>query len=96
MADNRESRKITTLDARPGDRFTFIAEETGNRFSGLILALEQSLVQVQWADGHESWTPLDVSEGTVEVYRNGESSDIAMAVAAPGANHQEPSEQVWQ
>ena len=88
--------QIPTLDAQPGDRFAFIAAETRDRFSGLVLARERMLVQVRWADGHESWTPLDVSEGTVEVYRNGESGDVAMAVAPPGTDHQEPPEQVWQ
>ena len=97
MTDNRESRKITTLDARPGDRFTFIAEETGNRFSGLILALEQSLVQVQWdSDGHKSWTYLETIKGTVEIHRYGKPNDTGMAVAPPGTDHQEPPEQVWQ
>ena len=66
---NTNHTQIPTLDALPGDRFTFIAEEIGNRFSGLILALEQSLVQVQWADGHESWTPLEVHKGKVEIMR---------------------------
>ena len=69
MADNRESRKITTLDARPGDRYSFIAAETRDRFGGLVLARERSLVQVQWADGHESWTPLEVHKGKVEIMR---------------------------
>jgi len=90
------TNQVPTLNAQPGDRYAFIAAETHEQFGGRILARERTLVQVRWADGHESWTPLDVSDGTVEVYRNGESSDVAMAVAAPGTNHQEPSEQVWQ
>jgi len=87
---------IPTLDARPGDRYSFTAAETGDRFGGLVLARERALVQVRWHDGHESWTPLEVDAGTVEVYRNGKSSDAAMAIAAPGANHQEPPPQVRQ
>lgn len=88
--------QIQPHDARPGDRFTFIAAETGTHFRGLILARELSLVQVRWTDGHESWTPLEVSEGKVEVYRDGKPSNIDVAVAAPGTNHQEPSAQIWQ
>jgi len=60
---------IPSLDARPGDRFTFIAEETGERFEGQILAKELNLAQVRWADGHESWTPLEVHKGKVEIMR---------------------------
>ena len=87
---------IPTLDARPGDRYSFTAAETGDRFGGLVLARERALVQVRWSDGHESWTPLEVDAGTVEVYRNGKSDNAAMAIAAPGTTHQEPSEPLWQ
>jgi len=93
---NTNHTQIPTLDARPGDHYAFIAAETHEQFGGRILARERTLVQVRWADGHESWTPLDVSDGTVEIYRYGESSDVAMAVTAPGTNHQEPPEQIWQ
>ena len=87
--------QIPTLDAQLGDRYSFIAAETSEQFGGLILARELNLVQVRWGDGHESWTPLEVHEGTVEVYRNGKSSDTAMAIAAPGANHQGAQTSVW-
>ena len=65
---DREYVKIDALDAQPGDHFHFIATN-GIRFCGLILARESNLVQVQWDDGHESWTALEVEEGTVEVSR---------------------------
>ena len=58
--------KVDVLDAQPGDHFHFIATN-GIRFHGLILARELALVQVRWDDGHESWTALEVSEGSVEV-----------------------------
>jgi len=63
--------EVDVLDAQPGDHFAFIATN-GIRFNGLILARELALVQVQWDDGHESWTALEVEEGSVEVSRNGE------------------------
>ena len=88
------TNRIPTLDARPGDRFAFIAAETRDRFGGLVLARERALVQIRWTDRHESWTPLEVDAGMVEVYRNGKSGDAAMAVTAPGTNHQEPAAQV--
>lgn len=62
------------MDARTGDNFLFIAVDDV-RFRGLILdrdELELDLVHVRWADGHESWTPLQVQVGTVEVWRDGE------------------------
>ena len=65
---DREYVKVDVLDAQPGDRFTFIATNDV-RFGGLILERELDLVQVQWDDGHESWTALEVEEGTVEVSR---------------------------
>ena len=68
---DREYVKVDVLDAQPGDRFAFVATK-GIRFCGLILARELALVQVQWDDGHESWTALEVEEGAVEVMRNGE------------------------
>ena len=68
---DREYVKVDVLDAQPGDRFTFVATN-GIRFCGLILKRELELVQVQWDDGHESWTALEVEEGAVEVMRNGE------------------------
>lgn len=70
---DNEYVKVDALDAQPGDRFTFVATND-IRFGGLILAREESnLVQVRWdSDGHESWTALVVSEGTVEVERDGE------------------------
>ena len=58
--------EVDVLDAQPGDHFAFIATN-GIRFNGLILARELALVQVRWDDGHESWTALEVSEGSVEV-----------------------------
>ena len=63
--------EVNVLDAQPGDHFHFIATN-GIRFCGLILERELELVQVRWNDGHESWTALEVSEGAVEVSRNGE------------------------
>ena len=68
---DREYVKVDVLDAQPGDRFTFVATN-GIRFCGLILARELNLVRLQWDDGHESWTALEVEEGAVEVMRNGE------------------------
>ena len=61
---------IPPLDAATGDRFVFVAEDTGARFQGQVLARERTLVQVRWQDGHTSWTPLTVERGTVEVTRN--------------------------
>jgi len=62
--------EVNVLDAQPGDRFAFVATN-GIRFCGLILKRELELVQVRWNDGHESWTALEVSEGAVEVMRDG-------------------------
>ena len=62
----RTNIEVNALDAQPGDHFHFIATN-GIRFCGLILARESNLVQVQWDDGHESWTSLEVEEGSVEV-----------------------------
>lgn len=45
--DHHESSNISPLDARPGDHLTFITDETGERFHGLILARELSLAQVR-------------------------------------------------
>ena len=67
----RELVEVDVLDAQPGDRFAFIATNDV-RFGGLILERESDLVQIRWDDGHESWTALEVSEGAVEVSRNGE------------------------
>ena len=65
--------KIPATDAGPGDHFVFIADETGERYAGTILLLAATdatvLAQVQWDDGHESWTPLVVDKGATEVYR---------------------------
>ena len=67
----RTNIEVDVLDAQPGDRFAFIATNSV-RFCGLILARELALVQIRWDDGHESWTALEVEEGSVEVSRNGE------------------------
>ena len=67
---DHDNVEVNALDAQPGDRFTFIATNDV-RFGGLILERELDLVQVQWDDGHESWTALEVEEGTVEVMRDG-------------------------
>ena len=67
----RELVEVDVLDAQPGDRFTFVATNDV-RFGGLILERELDLEQVQWDDGHKSWTALEVEVGTVEVSRNGE------------------------
>ena len=66
----RTNVEVDVLDAQSGDRFAFIATN-GIRFCGLILARELNLVRLQWDDGHESWTALEVSEGAVEVMRDG-------------------------
>ncbi|HUW11448.1 MAG TPA: hypothetical protein VM537_17075 [Anaerolineae bacterium] len=62
--------EVDVLDAQPGDHFAFVATN-GIRFCGLILEQELDLVRLQWDDGHESWTALEVEEGTVEVMRDG-------------------------
>jgi len=66
----RELVEVDVFDAQPGDRFAFVATN-GIRFCGLILKRELDLVRLQWDDGHESWTALEVEEGTVEVTRDG-------------------------
>lgn len=70
-AQPNAQHKVPAADAGPGDTFTFTTDETGERFAGTILARELDLVQVQWDDGHESWTPLTVEKGKVEVKHHG-------------------------
>ena len=70
MSANRPiQHEIPATDAAQGDRFVFIADETGERYAGTILARDGDLALVRWDDGHESWTPLVVDKGATEVYR---------------------------
>jgi hypothetical protein len=89
--------KIDPADARPGDRFVFVADEGGERFVGTILMLAATdmttLAQVRWDDERESWTPLTVTRGIVEVWR-GEQDGTEVAIETSGADHQEPQEAV--
>ena len=67
---DHDNVEVNALAAQPGDRFTFVATNDV-RVGGLILERDSDLVRLQWDDGHESWTALEVAVGAVEVTRDG-------------------------